>query len=160
MATDRNKAFLPVKENITCRDSAKAKPGISFFTPASKRPLAMKEIERIFSFSQKNQKVPKIPFPDESKKERSCYSFQLAKFLSQLIASRRRKTPVHSDEEGKEKKRVKLVGGRRRFYSLLAPWQIKRPTLVPVPEALGCQLLRQWCTGQGQTRVGTALSRC
>lgn len=64
----------------------------------------MKEIKREYFSFQENKKVPKIPFPDESKKERSCYSFQLAKFLSQLIASRRRKTPVHSDGEGKEKK--------------------------------------------------------
>lgn len=46
------------------------------------------------------------------------YSFQLAKFLSQLIASRRRKTPVHLDGEGKERKRsLKNVGGQTRFYS-------------------------------------------
>lgn len=48
----------------------------------------------------------KFPGRDEPSQEWSVYSFQLAKFLSQLIASRRRKTPVHLDGEGKEKKEV------------------------------------------------------
>lgn len=43
--------------------------------------------------------------------ERFEFSFQLAKFLSQLIASRRRKTPVHSDGE-ERKKEMEMEGGQ------------------------------------------------
>lgn len=44
-------------------------------------------------------------------------SFQLAKFLSQLIASRRRKTPLHSDEEERKKRRLKRQEGWEEIYS-------------------------------------------
>lgn len=44
------------------------------------------------------------------------YSFQLAKFLSQLIASRRRKTPLHLDREERKKKKTEMAGGKAALY--------------------------------------------
>jgi hypothetical protein len=78
----------------------------SFFTPALKGPSAMKEIKESLS-SRKGRGFQKFPSQDKPNQEWSLSSFQLAKFLSQQFASRRRKTPLHSDGGEKKKKSPK-----------------------------------------------------
>ena len=51
------------------------------------------------------------------------YSFQLAKFLSQLIASRRRKTPLHLDEEEEKGKKESAKGRQGMPTFIAAAWQ-------------------------------------
>ena len=50
-------------------------------------------------------------------------SFQLAKFLSQLIASRRRKTPLHLDEEEEKRKKEPAKERQGRPDFIAAAWQ-------------------------------------
>lgn len=77
----------------------------SFFTPVQ-QGTNRNERKCTKNFPSKGNSwvFQKFPGRDEPSQEWSVYSFQLAKFLSQLIASRRRKTPVHLDGEGKERK--------------------------------------------------------
>lgn len=84
-------------------------------------PLGIARNER--KLSTREIKVPKIPSPGEPNEEWSVYSFQLAKFLSQLIASRRRKTPMHSDGEERKKRRLKVEGAGREFIP--SRWAVK-----------------------------------
>lgn len=99
----------PIKV-LVCNHHAANHHRDSFFTPVLKEPTVMKEKNLLLE-----KRVPKILSPDESDEKRSVYSFQLAKFLSQLIASRRRKTPVHLDGEERRKRRLKVWEGGRDY---------------------------------------------
>ena len=61
-------------------------------------------------------------------------SFQLAKFLSQLIASRRRKTPVHLDGEERKKRERKVAAGSSSFIA--CAWPVRRAASAAESESL------------------------
>jgi hypothetical protein len=78
----------------------------------------------------------KIPCPAETKQERSLSSFQLAKFLSQLIASRRRKTPVHLDgEKRRRRESLEEKGGIREILYLMSGARAQGVIAARLPNA-------------------------
>lgn len=79
--------------------------------------------ERIAHFP-KQEGFQKFPNRSKSNQEWFNYSFQLAKFLSQLIASRRRKTPLHWDGEERRKNKLKWRRARENFIPVEQSGQV------------------------------------